>query len=68
MIHQFPKIWDDVQDIVQKFIDSTPLADMFNQSKNSIDELWTKVESYAQVYLEKGAHGVGSLFLQSRLP
>lgn len=62
LIHQFPKIWDDVQDIVQKFIDSTPLADMFNQSKNSIDELWTKVESYAQVYLEKGAHGVGSLF------
>ncbi|EOT45546.1 MULTISPECIES: AI-2E family transporter [Enterococcus] len=62
LVHQFPKIWDDAQEIVQKFIENTPLADMFNQSKNSIDELWTKIEGYAQVYLEKGAHGVGSVF------
>lgn len=62
LIEEFPTIFSDVQQLVQSFFAKTPFADAIHQSQSSLNEVWSKIGSFLENYLQNGAKGVGSVF------
>lgn len=62
LIEEFPTIFLDVQQLVQRFFAKTPFADAIHQSQSSLNEVWSKIGSFLENYLQNGAKGVGSVF------
>lgn len=62
LIEEFPTIFSDVQQLVQGFFAKTPFADAIHQSQSSLNEVWSKIGSFLENYLQNGAKGVGSVF------